>query len=394
MSKLDVAKLGQVFTPPRVVDFMLNLCRNQGRFLEPSVGDGAFFKALRQRGADCVGIEIDPRVAPPGVEIGDFFAYPLTEQFDSIVGNPPYVRYRDIAAETRARFDSRLFDTRSNLFLFFIEKAIRHLRPGGELIFIVPRELIKLTAAHKLNAWLYTQGSITHFYETGDTRVFAGATPNCCIFRFEKGRFDRHMADGRVFTESNGQLMFLRDDHGVRLADVFSVKVGAVSGADGIYTHPEGNMEFVCSKTVDSGRTRRMLYGIQHPHLEKHKEKLLARRVIQFDESNWWQWGRDCPFNELPRIYVNGRTRRAEPFFLHDCKNFDGSILALFPKNQRIKRRELIECTIMLNRDVDWQQLGFICDGRFLFTQRSLQNCLLPAKFSRFISPDVSKDAA
>jgi adenine-specific DNA-methyltransferase len=52
----------------------------------------------------------------------------------------------------------------------------------------VPREFIKLTAAKKLNAWLYEQGSITHFYETGDTRVFGEHTPNCAIFRFEKGR--------------------------------------------------------------------------------------------------------------------------------------------------------------------------------------------------------------
>ena len=38
-------------------------------------------------------------------------------------------------------------------------------------------------------------------------------------------------------------------------------------------------MEFVCSKTVETGETRRMLYGIKHPHLDKHKTELLARRV-------------------------------------------------------------------------------------------------------------------
>jgi adenine-specific DNA-methyltransferase len=69
-------------------------------------------------------------------------------------------------------------------------------------------------------------------------------------------------------------------------------------------------MEFVCSKTVETGETRRMLYGIKHPHLEKHKDELLARRVKTFDESNWWQWGRAFPINLHPRIYVNGRTRK------------------------------------------------------------------------------------
>jgi adenine-specific DNA-methyltransferase len=390
----NVEQLGQVFTPANVAEFMLGLCRNQGHFLEPSAGDGAFFNELRQRGANCVGIEVDPRVAPTGATVGDFFDYPLSEQFDSIIGNPPYVRYQDIAIGTRQKLDSKLFDARSNLFLFFIEKSIRHLKPDGELVFIVPREFIKLTAARKLNAWLYGEGSITHFYETGDVRIFGEHTPNCCIFRFEKGRFDRRMADGRLFTEVDGQLMFLRDDHGVRLADVFMVKVGAVSGADAIYAHPEGNREFVCSKTVDTGETRRMLYDIEHPHLLRHKAELLARRVQKFDERNWWQWGRGYPQNNDPRIYVNGRTRKTAPFFLHDCKHFDGSVLALFPQNTKITRRDLIECTLMLNRDVDWQQLGFVCDGRFLFTQRSLQTCLLPAKFSRFLPPALAKDAA
>ena len=388
MTQKDVINLGQVFTPPSVVEFMLDLCQNRGRVLEPSSGDGAFFRTLTEQGRDCVGIELDPRVAPPGARVMDFFDYPETERFDSIIGNPPYVRYQDIADNTKAKLRSPLFDKRSNLFLFFIEKCVRHLNPGGELVFIVPREFIKLTAAKKMNAWLYEQGSITHFYETGDVRIFGEHTPNCAIFRFEKGRFDRRMADGRTFTEVDGQLMFLRNDHQVRFSDIFTVKVGAVSGADSIYTHPAGNMEFVCSKTIETGETRRMLYGITHPHLEQHKTELLARRVREFDESNWWEWGRKFPLNRLPRIYVNGRTRKPQPFFLHDCLNFDGSILALFPRHTQISRRDLIECTMMLNHEVDWQQLGFVCDGRFLFTQRSLQTCLLPDKFSRYLPKD------
>lgn len=394
MPPRDVAQLGQVFTPANVVSFMLDLCTNAGRVLEPSAGDGAFFNVLKARQADCVGIEIDRRVAPQGARVLDFFDFPLSEQFDSIIGNPPYVRFQDVAVDTRKKIKSELFDGRSNLFLFFIEKCIRHLKPGGELVFIVPREFIKLTAAKRLNAWLYAQGSITHFYETGDVRVFGDHTPNCAIFRFEKGNFNRRMADGRTFTEVDGQLMFLRDDYRVRFADVFMVKVGAVSGADHVFTHSAGNMEFVCSKTVETGETRRMLYGIKHPHLDKHKTELLARRVRSFDESNWWQWGRAFPISEQPRIYVNGRTRKPEPFFLHDCDSFDGSILALFPKNPRIARRDLIECTMMLNKEVDWQELGFVCDGRFIFTQRSLQTCLLPDKFSRYLPSEAKKDAA
>jgi len=385
MSTQNVIRLGQVFTPPETVQFMLDLRRNAGRTLEPSVGNGAFFVPLREEGRPSVGIELDPDIAPPNALVMDFFAYPISERFDTIIGNPPYVRYQDIPADTCALLDMSRFDKRSNLFLFFIEKSVRHLNPGGELIFIVPRELAKLTAAKKLNAWLYQEGSITDFFETGDAKIFGDHTPNCAIFRFEKGRFDRRMHDGRTFHEIAGQLMFLRQDYVLPLSEVFEVKVGGVSGADDLFEHPDGNLEFVCSHTAQTQKTRRMIYGIRHPHLEAHKARLLARRVRKFDESNWWQWGRLHPINDRPRIYVNGRTRNPEPFFLYPSLHFDGAILALFPKNTTLSQTALKEMTRLLNNVVGWNELGFVCNGRFLFTQQSLQNCLLPADFQQFM---------
>ena len=374
--QLNVHALGQVFTPEAVVARMLALKQRRGRSLDPAAGDGAF--SLRVPG--CEAIEIDPAVAPPGARLMDFFALPLTEKYDTIIGNPPYVRQQDIPPETLARLDSVLFDGRSNLYLYFIEKAVRHLRRGGELIFIVPREFAKLTAARKLNAFLYEEGDITDFIETGDARIFGSHNPNCAIFRFERGRRARRLHDGRHFTLVDGQLMFLRGDYRQPLAELFDVKVGAVSGADEIFEHPAGNAEFVCSKTVDDGKTRRMIFGMPHPHLEAHHDRLLARRVRHFDESNWWHWGRLHHVSDAPRIYVNCKTRRERPFFLHDCPNYDGSVLALFPKQPGM---DIALAADMLNDQVDWQELGFVCDGRHLFTQRSLQNCLLPPVFGK-----------
>lgn len=33
--------------------------------------------------------------------------------------------------------------------------------------------------------------------------------------------------------------------------------------------------------------------------------------------------------------------------------------------------------------EIDWQELGFVCDGRFLFSQRSLENAMLDSSFHR-----------
>lgn len=35
---------------------------------------------------------------------------------------------------------------------------------------------------------------------------------------------------------------------------------------------------------------------------------------------------------------------------------------------------------------VDWEELGFVCDGRFLFSQRSLENSMLDESFGEFVA--------
>ena len=111
------------------------------------------------------------------------------------------------------------------------------------------------------------------------------------------------------------------------------------------------------------------------PYLEKHKRKLMRRKIKKFNETNWWKWGRWQYDSDEDRIYVNCKTRAERPFFTHPVKNYDGSVLAIFPYKK-------IDCKLaaeILN-NVNWQELGFVCDGRYIFSQRSLENCMLPSE--------------
>ncbi len=376
----DIPRHGQVFTPPAIVEAMLALRRNRGRVLEPACGDGAFSSRL----PGCVAIELDTLHCPATALNLDFFAYAEKEQFDTIIGNPPYVKARDIQPGTRRHLGSQLLNGHANLYLYFIEKCVRHLRPGGELIFITPRDFLKATGSARLNTWLHDQGTLTDFQELGDARIFDGVVPNCAIWRFEKSNMTRRMRDGRRMALSGGQILLTRGIYSVPLSSVFSVKVGAVSGADEIFAHAGlGNADFVCSKTAQSGELRRMIHLDREgpiAYLEPFKERLLARRVTKFDETNWWKWGRRHHVSDAPRIYVNQKTRNARPFFLNACRNYDGSILALFPHRRDADLSHLAD---LLN-EVNWAELGFVCDGRFLFAQRSLAQALLPEDFAQF----------
>lgn len=405
----DVAMLGQIFTPPAVVRAMLALRHNAGRALEPACGDGAFLAHLRS----AVGLEIDPAHCPEGALNEDFFAYPEHEKFATVIGNPPYVRFQDIPKATSRLLHSDLLDARANLYLFFIEKAVRQLQPGGELIFITPRDFLKATGAVRLNRWLFERGTITHALELGDAKVFAGALPNCMIWRYELGNLSRNAAwaeartrddlaavladppwQYRRFGEFGGHLMFVRGDYPLRFADLAYVKVGAVSGADELYVSEEhGNRDFVCSATERTGQTRRMLWVEPDDPppalLLPHRERLIARKVRGFDESNWWHWGRSHHLSDHPRVYVNGKTRAARPFFLHPSPHYDGAVLAVFPRRTDIDLPALRDA---LN-GVDWADLGFVCDGRHLFTQRSLEQAPLPESLRDFL-PEAPADAA
>ena len=345
--------LGQYFTPNWVVNQMLALRQNKGTILEPSAGDGAFMKHLEE---SAVGIEIDRTLTKDSrVIIKDFFNYSVKNKFDTIIGNPPYVRYRDISKATLKKLPMDLFDKRTNLFLFFMSKCIHHLEENGELILIVPREFLKLTSAKKLNEKMYQLGSMTHYYELGDQPIFEEATPNCAIFRWQKGLKNRTMTTDGYYQVRNGQVLFTKSKSKTKtIGDYFDVKVGAVSGADAIFQNDaRGCTDMVCSTTFKDGKTRRMIYQRKDESLIPYKEKLINRKIKSFNNDNWWEWGRKYFEKDGERIYVNGKTRNTKPFYISDVKAYDGSVLALFPKNG-IDLSHAVECLNKANWGGVW----------------------------------------
>lgn len=376
---LNIKELGQVFTPQHIVLEMIQLIQNNGSILEPSCGNGAFFNQLET----CTGIEFDETVAPPGAIVMDFFDLPLTQKFDTIIGNPPYVRYQDINENTKQKLDMSLFGERSNLYLFFIHKCIQHLNPHGELIFIVPKDFMKSTAAIKLNQFIYDNGSITDLIDLSNEHIFTNVCPSCIIFRFEKDNFSRKTNKTLNFTVVNGQILFTKNRYPLRFADLFYVKVGAASGCNECFVSPNGNAEFVCAKTRATGQTIRMHYNTYHHELLVHKPRLMNRPIKKFSEKDWFMWGRKYYESDANRIYVNYRAREKAPFFQHDCRAYDGSVLAVFPKWDATKK-QCEELADLLNQ-VDWTELGFLYDGRYIFRQKSLENTVLPDTFSSFL---------
>lgn len=368
---LDVKNLGQVFTPENLVQYMVSLIANKGAILEPSCGDGAFLKMLPLDRT--TAIEKQSELCKYKHLNIDFFDFKTTGNIKTIIGNPPYVRQQDILSETKEKLNYSLFDKRSNLYLFFIDKSIDLLGEDGEIIFITPRNFLKQTSSRKLNEKLFELGSFTHFVDFGDRLIFSGFSPNCAIWRWQKGLKSKRLNDGRNISCINGQIIFNEVKNDNFLKNIFDIKVGAVSGADHIFKASPGKknaIDFVCSSTNADGNLKRMIYNTYDDCLLQYKDTLIKRQIRQFNEHNWWEWGRKYHHRTEKRIYVNCKTRKENPFFLSDVISYDGSVLALMPKSHKTN---LVSFCDRLN-SMDWEALGFKCGGRYIFSQKSLEN--------------------
>ena len=381
-----VKQLGQVYTPENIVKFMFNMSTKNGNILEPSAGNGSFTRWIKNNSdRKITSIEIDPDNKQSDLDfiIMDFFDYGENIKYQTILGNPPYVSFKNINENTLSKIELKSYlnsyDNRTNLYIYFIRKCVEHLEEGGEMILITPREFIKATSSIKLNNFLYNSGTITDWYEYGDSVVFKGYSPNVVIWRFEKDNFTRKTKtnDGvKVFRINDGQISFSNNENSIKFSDLFFVKVGAVSGMDEVFTNENGNQSFVCSFTKKTGKLKKMFYNIKHDDLLKFKNKLINRKIKNFNENNWWQWGRGLYESNSDRIYVNCKTRDNKPFFINEHKYYDGSVLAIFPK-VNIDMKKAVD---FLN-EVDWHELGFKVGGRLCFTQKSLENVYLPGLF-------------
>jgi type I restriction-modification system DNA methylase subunit len=115
--------------------------------------------------------------------------------FDVIIGNPPYVRIqtlpRDEADYYREFYQSAFgsFD----IYILFLEQAIKLLKPGGRLGFITSGKFLKADYGKKIQQLLRQNCTVEDIIDLSAQQVFAEATTYPVIIVLRKGTEDKSL---------------------------------------------------------------------------------------------------------------------------------------------------------------------------------------------------------
>lgn len=223
MASSGIDERGAIFTRREVVDFVLDLVGytadqplHRKRLLEPSCGHGDFllpavdrllaawtgagspepYRALapavravelHRSSAAVVHQAVVERLLGAGITAaaaeaiadawivqGDFLLLPLNSDFDTIVGNPPYIRQEMIPDVLMAEYRSRyrtIYD-RADIYVPFIERSVLALAAGGQVGFICSDRWMKNKYGGPLRQLIADKFHLRTYVDMVDTPAF------------------------------------------------------------------------------------------------------------------------------------------------------------------------------------------------------------------------------
>ena len=377
--------LGQYFTTnkelkEKVFDFILN---RPSFILEPSIGQGDLVTFITEKIPTIKFdmYEIDTKITLLGkiekdkIIYGDFMKQKITKSYQTIVGNPPYIRTK-----------------KGNLYIDFTEKCYSLLDDNGELIFIVPSDFFKLTSASNLLNEMMENGTFTHIFHPNNEKMFENASIDVIVFRYCKNKLIEKKVvynDKLLYiTNSNGLITFgeKQNKNSVMFKDFFDIYVGLVSGKEEIYKNKElGNIQVLNGED----KVEKYIYIENYPcenkeinnYLLDHKKELIERKIRKFNENNWFEWGAPRNIKTINSnlgkecIYIYNLTRRPIVSFVGKINYFGGGLIMLKPK----KKCNLSKIVSFINSNTFKD--NFMFSGRFKIGHRQLCQSYIPSEY-------------
>ena len=248
--------LGAFYSPRNLVEPMVSwaVTTPKTSILDPSCGDGVFVELaatrLRALGASAESVarlihalDLNPQAAritaetlsgilgvPVQVHAASFFSleppgalFSTLNPVDTVIGNPPYIRYQSFTGLSRGEALTRATDAGVNLtrlassWAHFVAHAVTFLKPKGRLALILPAELVHAAYAAPLRRFLresFAEVTVISFKRA----VFPGAQESVVIL-LANGKGEPHQNLRLLELESGKDLQDLTES--LERAEVF-----------------------------------------------------------------------------------------------------------------------------------------------------------------------------
>ena len=373
---------GQYFTSNIILkNAVYDLIKNNPKkILEPSMGRGDLVQHVKVQNEHIAFdlYEIDENINflesinIKDINIGDFLTYDINDKYDTIIGNPPYVKTK-----------------KGNLYIDFIEKCFNLLNENGELIFIVPSDFIKLTSSGKIINKMMESGTFTHIIKPHNENLFENASVDIIVFRYCKNNnLDKKTIvnkQEKYLINSNGIITFSNNNPSNNLStfsEYFNIYVGMITGKEDVYKNDKlGNIEILNGKNKKDKYILIQEFPTDNIELNNYminnKNELITRRIRKFTEKNWYEWGALRNFKTIQSnlgkdcIYIGTMTRSSEIAFVDKVQYFGGGHLIMIPK-QNIDLKKMVN---YINSDTF--KNNYMYSGRFKIGHKQLNNSLL-----------------
>ena len=248
---------GAFFTPDYIIDFIINEVKPQenDKNLDPSCGCGAFLIGLAEYyqrtfskpvkaivkeniyGSDILAYNIHRAKLLLAIyalqhneilEESDFNLFHQDSlksdwemRFDTIVGNPPYVKFQDLSDENRTCLLKNWTTVEGgtfNLYFAFFELGYKLLNPAGRLGYITPNNYFTSLAGEAMRQFFQQKKCVTKIIDFTHKKVFDAQTYTALTFINKKENevitFDRIKDDcspQNFLPIANGSPNYLKD---------------------------------------------------------------------------------------------------------------------------------------------------------------------------------------
>lgn len=256
------------------------------RFLDPGIGTGSFFSAVtrtfRPRELErSLGVELDGGFAQTAERLwggrglrvipGDFTKLdPGDESFNLLIANPPYVRHHHLSADDKPRLRRMVLEQLgievsglAGLYVYFLLLSHRWMSDDGLAIWLIPSEFMDVNYGDAVKRYLAERVRLLRIHRFCPSDVqFTDALVSSAIVVFRKSKpSPDHQAvfsfGGKLSDPSREERVALDElratrkwtefplnaetrnvKHASTLSDVFGIKRGLATGANGYFILP------------------------------------------------------------------------------------------------------------------------------------------------------------